>query len=55
MLEIECRCTDYEMLIFLDRVATFFVLTHAKRNCRHPSQPRQKLRFPDQNSLKYIA
>ena len=24
MLEIECRCTDFEMLIFLDRVATFF-------------------------------
>ena len=55
MLEIECRCTDFEMLIFLDRVATFFVLTHAKRNCRHPSQPHRKLRFPDQISFNHIA
>ena len=31
------------------------VLTHAKRNCRHPSQPRRKLRFTDQISFNHIA
>ena len=31
------------------------VSTHAKRNCRHPSQPHRKLRFPDQISFNHIA